>query len=157
MEINATLIGQLITFAILVWFVMKYVWPPITKAMQEREKTIAAGLEAAERSKHELEQAQHKALSIIHDAKRDAAHVVEQAHKRSVQILEDAKITAREEGERLVDRAKAEIERELNQAKEVLRKQLSSLAIQGAEKIIQHNLDPSKQTALLDAFLAEIE
>lgn len=156
MEINATLIGQLITFAILVWFTMKYVWPPITKAMQEREKTIAAGLEAAERGKRELEQAQHKALSIIHDAKRDAAHVVEQAHKRSGQIHEEAKIAAREEGERLIDRAKADIEREVNQAKEVLRKQLSLLAVQAAEKIIQHNLDAARQAALLDEFVAEI-
>jgi len=156
MEINATLIGQLITFAILVWFTMKYVWPPITKAMQEREKTIAAGLEAAERGKRELEQAQRKALSIIHDAKRDAAHVVEQAHKRSGQIHEEAKISAREEGERLIARAKAEIEREVNQAKEVLRKQLSLLAVQAAEKIIQHNLDAARQTALLDEFVAEI-
>lgn len=156
MEINATLIGQLITFAILVWFTMKYVWPPITKAMQEREKTIAAGLEATERSKRELEQAQHKAISIIHDAKRDAAQVIEQAHKRAGQILEEAKLTAREEGERLLERAKAEIGREVNQAKEILRKQLSLLAVQGAEKIIQHNLDAAKQTALLDEFVAEI-
>ncbi|MCD6039777.1 MAG: atpF [Gammaproteobacteria bacterium] len=157
MEINATLIGQLITFAILVWFTMKYVWPPITKAMQEREKTIAAGLEAAERSKRELEQAQHKALSIVHDAKRDATQVIEQAHKRSAQILEEAKGAAREEGERLMERAKAEIGREVNQAKEALRKQLSSLVVQAAEKIIQHNLDPAKQADLLDEFVAEIE
>ena len=88
MEINATLIGQLITFAILVWFVMKYVWPPITKAMHEREKKIAAGLEAAERSKRELEQAEHKALAIIHAAKQDASQLIDQAHKRSVQIAE---------------------------------------------------------------------
>ncbi len=156
MEINATLIGQLITFAILVWFTMRYVWPPITKAMQEREKTIAAGLEAAERSKRELEQAQHKSLSIIQDAKRDAAHVVDQAHKRSTQLIEEAKGIAREEGVRLIEQAKAEIGREVTQAKEVLRKQLSLLAVQGAEKIIQHNLDASKQVALLDEFMAEL-
>jgi F-type H+-transporting ATPase subunit b len=156
MEINATLIGQLITFAILVWFIMKYVWPPITKAMQEREKTIAAGLEAAERSKRELEQAQHKALSMIHDAKRDAAHVVEQAYKRSEQIVEEAKDVAREEGKRLINHAKDEIEREVAQAKIILRQQLSKLVIQGAEKIIQHNLDASKQAALLDEFVAEL-
>ncbi len=156
MEINATLIGQLITFAILVWFIMKYVWPPISKAMQEREKNIAAGLEAAERSKRELDAAQHKAISIIHDAKRDASHVVESAHKRSVQILEEAKDAAREEGNRLIAHAKNEIEREVTQAKDVLRKQLSQLAVQGAEKIIKHNLDAAKQKALLDEFVAEL-
>jgi F-type H+-transporting ATPase subunit b len=156
MEINATLIGQLITFAILVWFTMKYVWPPITKAMQEREKIIAAGLEAAERSKRELEQAQHKAISIIHDAKRDASLVVEAAHKRSMQMLEEAKESAREEGSRLIAHAKDEIGREVNQAKTILRKQLSQLAVLGAEKIIKHNLDASKQKTLLDEFVAEL-
>lgn len=156
MEINATLIGQLITFAILVWFVLKYVWPPITKAMQEREKVIAAGLEAAERAKRELEQAQHKALSIIHDAKRDASQVVEAARQRSVQILEEAKAIAREEGSRLITQAKDEIGREVNQAKTALRKQLSELAVQGAEKIIKHNLDAATQKTLLDEFVAEL-
>ena len=156
MEINATLIGQLITFAILVWFVMRYVWPPITKAMHEREKKIAAGLEAAERSKRELEEAEHKALAIIHAAKQDASQLIDQAHKRSVQIAEEAKQTARQEGLRLIEQAKAEIEREVHQAKEVLRKQLTMLVIQGAEKIIQHNLDEKIQSALLDSFVAEI-
>ncbi len=156
MEINATLIGQLITFAILVWFTMKYVWPPITKAMHEREKKIAAGLEAAERSKRELEQAEKKALSIIHAAKQDAAHVMEQAHKNSIQIAEEAKETAKQEGLRLIEQAKTEIAREVTQAKEVLRKQLATLVVQGAEKIIQHNLDLEKQSALLDSFVAEI-
>ena len=95
MEINATLIGQLITFALLVWFTMKYVWPPITKAMLEREKKIAAGLEATERSKRELDMAEHKALNIIRDAKLEASQIIEQAHKRSGQLLDDAKENAR--------------------------------------------------------------
>ena len=156
MEINATLIGQLITFAILVWFTMKYVWPPITKAMHEREKKIAAGLEAAERSKRELDQAEHKALAIIREAKLESSHIVEQAHKRFAQIVEEAKLSARQEGQRLVDRAHDEIAREVSQAKEVLRKQLASLAIAGAEKIIRRNVDMSTQSALLDEFVAEI-
>jgi F-type H+-transporting ATPase subunit b len=156
MEINATLIGQLLTFAILVWFTMKYVWPPITKAMHEREKKIAAGLEAAERSKRELEQAQNKALSMIHAAKQDAAQLIDQAHKRSAQIAEEAKEVARQEGAKLIEQAQAEIKREVIQAKEILRKQLALLAVQGAEKIIQHNLDAAKQSALLDEFVAEI-
>ena len=156
MEINATIIGQLLTFAILVWFTMKYVWPPITKAMVEREKKIAGGLEAAERSKRELENAEHKALSIIHDAKSEASHLIDQAHKRSAQVVEDAKETARQESNRILEQAKNEIAREVSQAKEVLRKQLASLAVAGAEKIIQRNLDASAQAGLLDELVAEI-
>jgi F-type H+-transporting ATPase subunit b len=156
MEINATLIGQLITFIILVWFIMKYVWPPITQALYEREKSIAAGLAAAARSKQELEQAEHKAVSIMRDAKQEAAQVIEQAHKRFAQMVEEAKSTARQEGDRLIDQAQAEIKREVSQAKAVMRQQLVLLAVQGAEKIIQHNLDTAKQTALLDEFVAEI-
>lgn len=156
MEINATLIGQLITFAILVWFIMKYVWPPITKAMADREKKIAAGLEAADRSKRELEHAEHKALSIIRDAKLEASQIVDQAHKRFAQIVEEAKESARTEGDRILLIAQDEIAREVNQAKEALRKQLATLAVAGAEKIIKRNLDASAQTALLDEIVAEI-
>ncbi len=156
MEINATLIGQLLTFAILVWFTMKYVWPPITKAMSEREKKIAAGLEAAIRSQRELENAEHKALSIINDAKRDASNIIDQAHKRSAQVVEEAKDIAKQEGNRLIEHAKNEIAREVTQAKEVLRKQLATLAVAGAEKILQRNLDASAQTGLLDELVAEI-
>ena len=156
MEINATLIGQLITFIILVWFTMKYVWPPITKAMHDREKKIASGLEAAERGKRELEQAAHKALSIIREAKQEAANIVDQAHKRSVQIVDEAKENAKEECRHLLERANDEITREISQAKDGLRKQLAGLAVAGAEKIIKRNLDLATQTALLDEFVAEI-
>jgi F-type H+-transporting ATPase subunit b len=156
MEINATLIGQLITFAILVWFTMKYVWPPIIKAISEREKKIATGLEFAERSKRELEMAEHKALNIIREAKQEASQVIELAHKRSTQLVEEAKHAAREEGQRIVEQAQEEITREVNQAKEALRKQLATLAVAGAEKIIKRNIDAASQTALLDEFVAEI-
>ncbi len=156
MEINATLVGQLITFALLVWFTMKYVWPPITKAMTERQKRIAEGLEASDRSKRELEEAEHKALNIIRDAKTEASQVVDQAHKRSVQIVEEAKENARAESKRIVDHAQDQIELEVSQAKEALRKQLASLAVAGAEKILKRNLDASANAALLDEFAAEI-
>jgi len=94
-DVNATLIGQLLTFLVLVWFTMKYVWPPITGAIQNREKTIAAGLEAAERGKRELEQAEHSALTIVRDAKLEATQIIDQAHKRSTQIVDEAKENAR--------------------------------------------------------------
>ena len=156
MGINATLIGQLITFVLLVWFTKRYVWPPITKAMLEREKKIAAGLESAERSKRELEMAEHKALNIIRDAKQEAAQIVDHAHKRSAQIVDEAKEAARVEGKRIVERAQDEIAREVSQTKDQLRKQLASLAVAAAEKIIQRSLDASAQTAILDEFAAEI-
>lgn len=156
MNINATLLGQFITFAILVWFTMRYVWPPIAKAMHEREKKIVAGLEAAERSKRELEMAEHKVMSIICDAKTQAAQILEQANKRSAQFLDEAREQAREEQKRIIALAQEEIAREVNQTKEELKKQLAMLAIAGAEKIVRHNLDNSKQMALLDEFVAGI-
>jgi F-type H+-transporting ATPase subunit b len=156
MEINATLIGQLITFAILVGFTMKYVWPPIIKAINEREKKIAVGLELTERSKRELEMAEHKALNIIREAKQEALRVVEHAHKRSAQLVEESKQIAREEGQHILRQAQEEIVREANQTKEVLRKQLAVLAVAGAEKIIKQHIDLASQTALLNEFMAEI-
>lgn len=156
MELNLTLLGQLITFILLVWFTMKYVWPPITKAMNEREKRIAGGLEAAERSKRELEHAEHKALTILHDAKQEASQLIDQAHKRSAQIVEEAKDNARQEGKRLLDLAQGEIQREVMQTKEQLKQQLAGLAVMGAEKIIKRHLDVAAQTGLLDEFVAEI-
>ena len=156
MEINATLIGQLITFAILVWFTMKYVWPPIVKAMNEREKKIAGGLEAAERGKRELEVAERKALSIILEARQEAVHIIELAHKRANTLIEEAKENARQEGARIIERAHEEIAREITQAKEVLRAQLATLVVAGAGKIIKRNLDAKTHAALLDEFAAEI-
>jgi F-type H+-transporting ATPase subunit b len=156
MEINATIIGQFITFAILVWFTMKYVWPPITKTLHDREKKIAAGLEAAERSKRELEMAEHKAGSIIRDAKQQASQIIEQANLHSSHLLEEAKADARKEGQRIVELAQAEIDREVTQAKEALRNQLAVLAVTGAEKIIQRKLDPSIHSDLLNELAAEI-
>jgi F-type H+-transporting ATPase subunit b len=156
MEINATLLGQLITFLVLVWFTMKYVWPPITKAMHEREVKIASGLQAAERSKIELEQAEHKALAIIREAKAEASLVVDQAQKRAMQMIDDAKNTAKVECNRILEHANDEIAREVSLAKEALRKQLASLAVAGAAKIIQRNLDVKAQSDLLEQFVAEI-
>lgn len=156
MEINATLIGQLITFTILVWFTMKYVWPPIVKAMNDREKKIAGGLEAAEHGKRELEMAERKALIIIREAKEEAARIIELTHKRATTLIDEAKENARIEGKRIVERAHEEIAREVTQTKEALRKQLAALAVAGAEKIIKRSLDAKTHAALLDEFAAEI-
>lgn len=156
MDINATIIGQFITFALLIGFTMKYVWPPITKAIADREKKIAAGLEAAEQSKQELALAEEKALSIIRDAKQQATHIIEQASLHSAKLLEETKVQAKQEGERLVGLAQGEIDREVMQAKEALKTQLATLAIAGAEKIIQRKLDASTHDDLLNQLAAEI-
>ncbi len=156
MDINATIIGQFITFAILVWFTMRYVWPPIIKTMHDREKKISAGLDAAERSKRELEMAEHKALSIIREAKQQATQIIEQANLHSTQLVEEAKVQAKQEGQRIVDLAQVDIEREVAQAKEALKDKLATLAISGAEKIIQRNLDSSLHNDLLNQLAAEI-
>lgn len=156
MDINATIIGQFITFAILVWFTMKYVWPPIIKAIHDREKKIAAGLEAAERSKRELEMAEHKAFSIIREAKQQATQILEQANLHSAQVVEEARSQAKVESQRIVEMAQGEINREVAQAKEALKDQLAKLAVAGAEKIIQRNLDPSIHRDLLNELAAEI-
>src|SRR3990167_2326699 len=143
MDINLTLVGQLITFTILVWFTMRYVWPPIIKTIHDREKKIASGLEAAERSKQELEMAEHKSFSIIREAKQHATQIIEQANLHSAKLVEEAKSQAKHESKRLIEMAQDEIDREVLQAKEVLKTQLATLAIAGAEKILQRNLDPS--------------
>ncbi|MDR3490544.1 MAG: F0F1 ATP synthase subunit B [Gammaproteobacteria bacterium] len=156
MDINATLLGQLITFIILVWFTMKYVWPPITSAISEREKKIADGLEAGERAKRELELAEHKALDIVRVAKSDAAHIIDLAHKRSVQLVDEAKEDARVEGKRILEQAHEEFARDVSRTKEELRLRLAGLAIAGAEKVIKRNLDATTQANLLDDFVAEL-
>ncbi len=156
MDINATIIGQFLTFAILVWFTMKYVWPPVIKTLHDREKKIAAGLDAAERSKRELEMAEHKAMSIIREAKQQATQIIEQANLHSSQLVEEAKTQARQEGQRIVEMAQGDIDREVAQAKEALKTQLAKLAITGAEKIIQRNLDVSAHNDLLTQLAAEI-
>lgn len=156
MDINATIIGQFITFAILIWFTMKYVWPPITKAMHDREKKIADGLEAAERSKRELEAAEHKALNVIREAKQKASQIIEQANLHSAQLIEEAKDQAKDEGARLINMAQGEINREISQAKEALKSQVAMLAVTGAEKIIRQKIDPSIHHDLLNELVAEI-
>lgn len=156
MDINATLLGQLITFAIFVWFTMKYVWPPITKAMQEREKRIADGLAAAERGKHDLELAQHKISEQLRDTKIHAAEILDQANKRAGQIIEEAKQRAREEGERLLAMAHHDIEQEMQAAKQKLRSEVAKLAIAGAEKILTHSIDSATQQDLVKQLITEI-
>lgn len=156
MNLNYTLVGQMIFFAAFVLFCMKYVWPPIIGAMTEREKKIADGLAAADRASKDLELAQKKAGQSLTEAKAQAAELIEQANKRSSQIIDEAKQTARQEGERLITAAKAEIGQEKNRVIEELRKEVASIAIAGAEKILGSTVDASKHSEMLDKLAAEI-
>lgn len=156
MNINLTLIGQMIAFALFVWFCMKYVWPPIIAAMQARAEKIADGLEAADRADKDLELAQEAATKKLREAKEEAAGIIDAANKRANQIVEDAKNQAREEGERLKAAAQAEIEQEINRAKETLRGQVATLAIAGAEKVLEASVDENAHKALVEKLAASL-
>lgn len=156
MNINLTLLGQMITFMILVGVTMKYIWPPMMKALEERRKNIADGLEAAERGRHELELAKHKATDNLRDAKLEAAKIIDQASHRAVHIVEDAKGKAREEGERLLMLAREQIAQEMQSAKQSLLSHVASLAITSAEKILTKKIDESTNAYLVDQLIDEI-
>lgn len=150
MNINLTLIGQSITFLFFVWFCKAYVWTAIRNAMDERQKQIADGLEAADRAGKDLELAQEKATQNLREAKEEAASIIDAANKRANQIIDEAKDAAREEGDRLKAAAQAEIEQEANRAKEALRTQVAGLAIAGAEKVLEASIDEGAHKELVE-------
>jgi F-type H+-transporting ATPase subunit b len=156
MNFNATIIGQSIAFFVFVWFCMNYVWPPIMSILEERQKKIADGLEAAERAQRDLRLAQDRSADELRDAKKKSAELIEQANKRSNQIIDEAKDKAREEGQRLITSAKAEIELEIQRAKEILRAQVASIAISGAEKILEKSIDQAANEELVKKLAAEL-
>lgn len=156
MQLNLTLLGQMLTFIIFVVFTMKYVWPPVINAMRERQEKIAEGLAATERSKHELELAQHKAQEMLRDAKIQAAQIVENANKRANHMVEEAKEKARHEAVRIVEMSKAEAEKEFLKAKQELRQQIAIIAMSGAERILGHHIDEAANSALIEKLIAEI-
>lgn len=156
MDINITLLGQMITFAIFIWFTMKFVWPPMIRAMNERQKKIADGLAAAEQGKEALEIARLKVKEELLTAKTEAAAILEQANERAGHIIKEAKESAREEGSRLVQLAQGEIEQEYNAAREKLMRQVSRVAVVGAEKILQREVDKASNDRLVEELASEI-
>jgi F-type H+-transporting ATPase subunit b len=156
MNFNATLIGQSITFIFFVWFCMKYVWPPIMNALEARKKQIADGLAMADRGKHELELAAKRAGDSMRDAKVQAGEVIAQAEKRAAQIIEEAKLAAKEEGDRQLAAAQANIAQETNRAREALREQVAMLAVAGAEKILRREVNAQTHAELLGQLKAEL-
>ncbi len=149
MDINATLIGQMITFAIFIWFTMRFVWPPLMNVLEERRKKIAEGLAAAEENQHELELTRQKIKADLGEAKNQAALIIEHANQRANHMVEEAKERARSEGDRLLHLAQSEIEQEYNQAKAELLQHVSQLALVGAEKILGQSIDAKTNHKLL--------
>jgi F-type H+-transporting ATPase subunit b len=156
MNINLTLLAQAMSFAILIWFTVKFVWPPLLNAVETRQKQIADGLAAGERGRHELELAAKRASQEVHGAKEKASEIIAQAEKRASEIIEEAKNNAKAEGDRIVAGAKAEIEQEVNRAKEGLRQQVAGLAVAGAEKILRREIDAKAHAEMLGAIAQEL-
>lgn len=156
MNINATLIGQMLSFVVFVWFTMKYVWTPIMGALDARRKEIADGLATAERGRTEQKLAQERAAEYLKEAKAQGAEVIGQAQKRATEIIDEAKQEARAEGERLLAAAKAEIEREANRAREELRVRVGELAVLGAERILRREINADAHREIVNALAKEI-
>ncbi|MDZ7788290.1 MAG: F0F1 ATP synthase subunit B [Halofilum sp. (in: g-proteobacteria)] len=156
MNINLTLLGQTIGFALFVWFCMKLVWPPLRDALHERQKKIADGLAAAERGEHEEELARQRGEETLREAKAQAAEIIENAQKRGNEIVEESKDSARTEAERIKQSAQAEIDREVTQAREHLRGQVVAIALSGAEKVLRSEVDQDKHARVLDELVEEL-
>ena len=156
MNLNMTLIGELIAFIVFVIFCMKYVWPPIIGAIEARQATIADGLAASDRAAKDLELAQEKATAQLKDAKAQAAGIVEAAKKREAKIIEEAAVKAQAEKAKILAAGHAEIDTERNQAKEELRQQVAILAVAGAEKILERSIDAAAHSDILDKLVAEL-
>ncbi|MES2825043.1 MAG: F0F1 ATP synthase subunit B [Pseudomonadota bacterium] len=156
MNINLTLIGQSIAFLLFVLFCMKFVWPFIIAAMEERTKRIADGLQAADRAEKDLALAQHKVVEQLTQAKKEASVIIDQANKRAIEIVEEAKEKARLEGDRLKASAQAEIEQATSRAKEELRSKVVVLALAGAEKILGSSIDQKAHSELVNKLAAEL-
>lgn len=156
MNINFTLIAQAIAFAVLIWFTVKFVWPPLLTAIETRQKEIADGLAAAQEGKSALEVAAKKSETTLNEAKQKASEIIGQAEKRAAQIIDEAKANAKAEGDRIIAGAKAEIDQEVNRAKEGLRAQVSTLAVAGAEKILRKEIDAKAHSEMLAKLAAEL-
>lgn len=156
MDINFTLVVQGVAFFAFIYATMKLVWPPLTKAMEEREQRISEGLAVAERSAHEKELAESKAVERIREAKQQAQEIIRQAEKRANELIDQAKQQAREEGEKQLASARSEIELETNRAREQLRAQVADIAVAGASRILKREIDAKAHQQLIDDLAAQL-
>jgi len=153
---NLTLIIQMVVFAILIWFVMRFIWPMILGAMEERSRKIALGLAAADQGQQSLAQAQVKADEVVREARERATHIIDQAQKRANELVEQAKTQAAAEGARLVASAQSQIELEATRARESLRKDVAALAVSAASKVLEREIDPRTHAELLNKLATQI-
>ncbi len=156
MNINLTLIGQLLSFIVFVWVTMRFVWPPIIAALEERKQEIARGLAAAERGQHEQELAEERAKEVLRDAKSQAADIVSQAQRRAVEIIDGGKDDAHLEGERILMAARAEIEQDANRMRKELQEKIGVLVVAGAEKILQKEINLSAHQDIIKSLGKQI-
>ena len=156
MNINLTLITQGVAFFLFIWFTVKFVWPPLLRAIEQRQKVIAEGLAAAERGKQSLEVSARQAEAELRTARERAADIIAQAEKRSAQMVDEARNAAREEGSREKAAAKAEIDQEVSRAREMLREQVAKLAVAGAEKILRREVNAQAHAEILTQLKKEI-
>ena len=156
MDINLTLIGQTIAMIVFVWFCMKFIWPPLLAAIEERQEKIAEGLAAADKGQEKLEQATAEAEEIISEARKQATGILDQAHARANEIVSEGKSDGAKERDRQLAAAKAEIEQEANRAREELRGQVSAIAVASAEKILQREIDDKQHQDILGKLAEEL-
>ena len=156
MNINLTLIGQSIAFIVFVWFCMKFIWPPLMKALEDRKTKIAEGLAAAERGKQEQALSEKRGVEVIKEAKGRAAEIIAGAEKRGSEIVDEAKSDAKVEGERIITAAKGEIDQEINRAREKLRGDVALLVTAGAEQILGKEVDADSHSKMLDDLAAQL-
>src|SRR5687768_4766252 len=156
MNFNLTLIAQAVTFALFIWFTVAVVWPPLLRAIETRQKTIADGLAEAERGRSSLADAQKQTDVLLKDARARAQEIVVQAEKQAAQRIEDSKAAARTEAERIAASAQAALQQEVQSAKQQLREQVAQLAVSGAEKILQREVDAKAHAAMLDQLKAQL-
>ncbi|MGF1737805.1 F0F1 ATP synthase subunit B [Photobacterium satsumensis] len=156
MNLNATMLGQAISFVIFVWLCMKYVWPPVTALLDERQRVIAEGLSHSEYAAKELELAKANGANLLDDAKQQASGLVEQGNKRRAQIIEDAKLEAEQEKARIIAAGQTELESERNRIREELRHEMTELVIESAEKLINRQLDTDANRALVNKIITDL-
>jgi F-type H+-transporting ATPase subunit b len=155
-NLNATLFAQMVVFLILAWFTMKFVWPPLVNALDERAKKIADGLAAAEKGKVELEAAHKRVDQELATARNEGQHRIAEAEKRALAVAEEIKANAKAEADRIIAQAKAEAEQQVVKAREALRGEVATLAVKGAEQILKREIDQAAHAALLDQLKAEL-
>ena len=157
MNLNATLIVQAIVFVIVGWVTMKYIWPPLIRAIEERQKKIAAGLAAAERGQQELQASHGEAAVVVSEAREKELKIIDQANRQSNEIIDEARVTAIAEGQRLVGDARGEVQLEQSRARDALRKDVAMLAVAGASRLLEREIDPKAHADLIEKLATEIE